>query len=185
MIVLIYPNNLKKEYVKNVSYAKRGMDLEAFINEANKYYDVNNIALIYKKPTPVTITKVTYEQNNVLTKGKLKCKSSLDYVGVYKGKYLDFDAKSTTNKTSFPLGNICDHQINHIKKVLKNSGISFLIIEINHEIYLFKGEDLINFIENNNRKSIPYEYIKSYGSEVKLKYNPTLNYLKALDKLYF
>ena len=24
------------------------MDLEAFINEANKYYDVNNIALIYK-----------------------------------------------------------------------------------------------------------------------------------------
>ena len=72
-----------------------------------------------------------------------------------------------------------------ILKSIKNSGISFLIIEINHEIYLFKGEDLINFIENNNRKSIPYEYIKSYGSEVKLKYNPTLNYLKALDKLYF
>lgn len=182
---MLYPNSIKKEYVKNVSYANRGMDLEAFINEANKYYDVNDIALIYKKPTPVTITKVTYEQNNILTSGKLKCKSSLDYVGIYKGKYMDFDAKSTTNKTAFPLGNICDHQFLHIRKVLKYGGISFLIIEINNEVYLFKGEDLITFIENNNRKSIPYEYIKTYGWEIKLKYNPTLDYLKAIDKLYF
>ena len=58
MIVLIYPNNLKKEYVKNVSYAKRGMDLEAFINEANKYYDVNNIALIYKNLLQLPLLKL-------------------------------------------------------------------------------------------------------------------------------
>ncbi|MDD4187183.1 MAG: Holliday junction resolvase RecU [Bacilli bacterium] len=182
---MLYPGNLKKEFNKNINYANRGMNLEALVNEANKYYEINEIAIIYKKPTPVTITKVTYEKNKVLTKGQLQSKSSLDYVGVYKGKYLDFDAKSTRSKTAFPLSNISNHQIRHIKNILKHNGLTFLIIEINNEIYLFKGESLMEFIEANERKSIPYEYLKNKGEKIDLKYNPTLDYLKIVNKLYF
>lgn len=182
---MLYPNNNKKIYKKNINYANRGMELEALINDANHYYNINNIALIYKKPTPIAIGSVNYDNNEkILTKGYFNKKSTLDYVGVYKGKYIDFDAKSTTSKTSFPLNNLQKHQLEHIEKVIKHGGISFLIIEMNNIIYLLKGTDLILFIHNNKRKSIPYNYIKNNGFEIELKYNPVLDYIKIIDKFY-
>lgn len=185
MINLLYPNNNKKIYKKKIDYANRGMKLEALINEANEYYKINDIAIIYKKPTPITINKVKYESDKkILTKGFFKNKSTLDYVGLYKGYYIDFDAKSTTNKTSFPLNNIHEHQIKHIESIIKHGGISFLIIEMNKEIYLLKGIDLLEYIKNNNRHSIPYNYIKEKGFNIKLKYSPTLDYIKII-KDYF
>lgn len=182
---MLYPSNVKKDFKKNITYGNRGMNLEALINDANKYYEINNLALIYKKPTPVDITKVYYNANKVHTNGLLKSKSSLDYVGIYKGKYIDFDAKSTTSKTSYPLSNISNHQIKHIEKVLYHGGISFLIIEINNEIYLFKGDDLIKFINNNERRSIPYRFICETGYLINFTYNPVLDYLKIIEEVYF
>ncbi|MDD4705877.1 MAG: Holliday junction resolvase RecU [Bacilli bacterium] len=179
---MLYPNNNKKIYQKNINYANRGMKLEALINEANEYYKVNDIAIIYKKPTPITISKINYESDKkILTKGFFKNKSTLDYVGLYKGYYLDFDAKSTTNKTSLPLNNIHNHQIKHIESIIKHGGIAFLIIEINKDIFLLKGTDLLLYIKNNNRKSIPFNYIKEKGLNIKLKYNPTLDYIKIIS----
>ena len=92
----------------------------------------------------------------------------MDYVGIYKGKYLDFDAKCTLNKSAFPLSNIHPHQLEHIKRIIKHGGISFLIIEFNNEYYLFKGETLIDFIRNNERKSIPLNYIEQNSKKIKL-----------------
>ena len=43
------------EYFKENTHANRGMTLENDINETNKYYDLNNIAIIYKKPTPIKV----------------------------------------------------------------------------------------------------------------------------------
>ena len=45
----------------NSSYANRGMALENDINETNKYYREYDIALIYKKPTPIRVTKTNYQ----------------------------------------------------------------------------------------------------------------------------
>ena len=55
--------------------------------------------------------------------------STTDYNGVYKGKYIDFEAKSTRKTSSFPLANISFHQIEHLKQVIKHNGIAFFIIE--------------------------------------------------------
>lgn len=185
MITLLYPCNNKKIYKKSVCYANRGMKLEALINEANEFYKVNNIAIIYKKPTPVTISKVKYEDNKkILTKGYFNNKSTLDYVGLYQGKYIDFDAKSTNNKTSFPIKNIQNHQLKHIKNIINHGGISFLIIEMNNNFFILKGEDIISFINIEKRKSIPYNYIKEKGFEIKLKYNPTLDYIKVIEYIF-
>lgn len=182
---MLYPNNIKKEYHHNIAHANRGMDLEKLINEANLYYLNNDIGIIYKKPTPITISKVEYSDNEKkLTKGLFQQKSTLDYVGIYKGKYLDFDAKCTLNKSAFPLSNIHPHQLEHIKRIIKHGGISFLIIEFNNEYYLFKGETLIDFIRNNERKSIPLNYIEQNSKKIKLSLNPTLDYLKVVDEIY-
>ena len=52
-----YPMGIHKES-KKINYSNRGMALEHDINESNQYYLNNNIAVIYKKPTPISIIKV-------------------------------------------------------------------------------------------------------------------------------
>lgn len=180
---MLYPGKVKTEYRKQINYKNRGLDLEYLINITNEYYLNNNIAVIYKKPTPITVHKVDYKHNKV-TEGYYKTPSTLDYNGIYKGKYIDFDAKETKNKTSFPLTNIHPHQIKHIERVITHGGISFIILKMNEKYYYLKGEDLLSFIENNQRKSIPFEFIKQNCEQIKEQFNPALDYLKIIDKLY-
>ena len=106
----------------NSTFANRGMGLENDINETNKYYIDYDIALIFKKPTPIRITKTDYK-NLRITDGFFECPSTLDYNGVYKGYYIEFDAKETRSTTSFTINNIHKHQIDYIKKVLKQCNI--------------------------------------------------------------
>lgn len=168
----------------NSTYANRGMGLENDINETNKYYITYDIALIYKKPTPIRITKTDYKSMRV-TDGFFESPSTLDYNGVYKGYYIDFDAKETKSKTSFTINNIHNHQIEYIKKVLKHNGIVFLIVRFSllNKDYVLKGEDLIKFINDNDRKSIPIEYFEKNCYKLEIKYAPRLDYIKIVDKL--
>ena len=181
-----YPGNAKKEYNKYTNYANRGMDLENLLNDSNKYYLDENIAVIYKKTTPITISEVKFgAKEKIITKGFFRTPSTLDYNGIYKGRYIDFDAKETQNKTSFPLQNLHDHQYRHIKKIIEHGGISFLIIYINNIFYYLDGKDIINFIENNTRKSIPLSFIEEKGFIIEQKIRPRLDYLKIIDLIYF
>lgn len=181
-----YPNSLKKIYKNPLIYKNRGMDLESELNESNKYYREIDQALIYKKPTPIGVADVSYtEKGKVIDRGFFKEPSTLDYNGLYRGKYIEYEAKVTKNSTSFPLSNIHPHQIKHIKSVLKHNGIVFLIIKMNEIVYLLKGKDFIDYINTHDRKSIPYEFIKDFGYKIKYGYRPTLEYLKIVDEIYF
>ena len=84
----------------------------------------------------------------------------------------------------FPLENIHTHQINHLRNILDNGGICFLIVRFieYNKTYLLFAKDFFNFIDNNNRKSIPYEYFQEKGHEIIEKYAPRLDYLKIVDK---
>lgn len=165
-------------------YGNRGMTLEEDINLTNDYYKEKNIALIYKKPIPIKVLKVN-ENKTRIKDGFYEKKSTLDYSGIYKQKYIEFDAKETNNKTSFPLSNIHEHQIEHIKNILFYKGIAFLIIRFNiiNKTYLLPGETLINFINNNTRKSIPIDFFEENCQEIEFKYRPRLDYLKLIDIL--
>ncbi len=177
-----YPNKINKEYHKNINYANRGMDLEAIINDTNEYLLEKDIALIYKKPTPIGVVKVNYENNKqIIEKAYFASQSTLDYNGLYRGKYIEFDAKNTESKTSFPLNNVHLHQIKHIRNVIKHNGIVFLIIRINNLIFLLNGPDFIEYIDTHDRKSIPFNFIKEKGYELEYNYTKGLNYLKYVD----
>lgn len=181
-----YPGNVKKTYNKYTNYSNRGMDLEDLLNQSNEYYLNEDIAVIYKKPTPITISEVKYgAKERIITKAYFRTPSTLDYNGIYKGKYIDFDAKETLNKTSFPLQNIHEHQLEHMNKIINHGGISFLIISINNEIYLLDGNIILNYIKSTNKKSIPYKYIQENGILIEKKIKPRLDYIKAIDQLYF
>jgi len=167
-----------------INYGNRGMTLEEDINQTNEYYKLKKIALIYKKPIPIKVLKIN-ETKTRIKDGFYEKKSTLDYSGIYKEKYIEFDAKETNNKTSFPLSNIHPHQINHIKDIIFYKGIAFLIVRFNtlNKTYLLEGKKLINFIENTERKSIPLSFFEENCHQIKLKYSPRLDYLKIIDIL--
>lgn len=182
---MLYPGSSKKVYQKTViNYKNRGMSLESLINTANDYYIEIDKAVIYKKPTPIGLVNVDYKKNEI-KKAYFKDKSTFDYNGIYKGKYIDFEAKESHNKTSFPLSNIHAHQIEHLKRVLRHGAISFFIVYINDEYYLMKGEDFLDFINNNTRKSIPYDFFKEKCYRIKEKLRPNIDYLEVVDEVYF
>lgn len=183
---MFYPGNVKKEYNKPINYANRGMDLENLLNQSNEYYLETNRAVIYKKPTPITISEVKYgNKERVITKAYFRTPSTLDYNGIYRGLYIDYDAKETKNKTSFPLANLHEHQLLHIKRVIEHGGISFLIIYMNNNFYYLDGKDIIAFTKDNTRKSIPFSYIEEKGYIIEQKIKPRINYLDIIDQIYF
>lgn len=183
-----YPKGVKNKIENNyIKYDNRGMQLEEDINLTNEYYLSNEIAFIYKKPTPIQVTEIEYQRNKILIKKAFfKEASTTDYNGLYKGKYIDFEAKETKSGTSFPLNNIGHHQIKHIRNIVNNDGISFLIIRFSKldQTFLLKGEDFINFIDNKERKSIPIDYFKEFAHLIEMSYQPRLDYLKIVDKIW-
>lgn len=182
-----YPVSKNKSNNNYVNYAHRGMTLESDINLTNKYYLDNDIALIYKKPTPIKVVKVKYNKriNTQITEAYYETPSTTDYNGIYRGKYIDFEAKESKSKTSFSLNNIHDHQVTHLIKVLEHGGISFLIIRFTtlNKTFILSTSKLIDFIKNYNRKSIPLDYFEKYGKLVIEKFSPRLDYLKIVDEL--
>lgn len=170
-------------------YANRGMALENDINISNQYYLEKNIGVIYKKPTPIKISKVSYpsKSSTIITEAFFELPSTTDYNGIYKGKYIDFDAKEVKSGKSFPLSNIHKHQIEHLKRIIEHGGISFLIIRfyVTNTTYLLETRNLLDFIDNNSRASIPIDYFEKNCKKINEGYRPRVDYLKVIDELYF
>ena len=187
-----YPNGTKKNNLlvnhhENINYKNRGMTLESEINSSNEYYRDIDKAYIYKKPTPIKITKVDYPSRDkaVIKEAFFTIPSTTDYNGIYNSKYIDFEAKETKSTTSFTLNNIHPHQIKHLENISKHGGIAFIIVRFTtlNETYLLPSEKLMFFINNVNRKSIPLNYFKENAYLLNDGYRPIIDYLKVVDNL--
>ena len=178
--------NIKTDSIKTIS---RGMMFENELNKSNEYYININKALIYKKPTPVRIVKVEYPNRShaKIVEGYYQTPSTTDYNGIYRGKYIDYEAKETNN-LSFSFDHIFKHQIDHLLKVNEHGGIAFIII-------FFKKVDKIFIVDikpfyeqyiKQDKRSIKHTEIESIGGlEVSRGYAPLIDYLKQVDELYF
>jgi recombination protein U len=181
---------LKKK--KNSSFSNRGMTLEEDLNETNEYYRERHIAVIHKKPTPVQIVQVDYPNRSaaVIKEAYFKLASTTDYNGVYKGKYIDFEAKETQNTTSFPLKNFHQHQIDHMEEVVNQGGICFVILRFtkSEKVYLLEAKHLLTFwkrMSSGGRKSITREEIQQWGHCIPLGFRPRIDYIRIIDTLSF
>ncbi|GAB6441077.1 Holliday junction resolvase RecU [Bacillus cereus] len=174
---------------KITTHSNRGQSFEDDINETNQYYLERGLAVIHKKPTPIQIVKVDYPKRSAATikEAYFKTPSTTDYNGLYKGRYIDFEAKETNSKTSFPLSNIHEHQILHLKSVKEHGGIGFFIIRFSetNEVYVLESEHVFSFWDKKEteRKSIPKQFIEEHGISVLIGWHPRLSYLEAIDKL--
>lgn len=195
-----YPNgrkptnhtNTKGKKTSKPDFSNRGMTLEEDINQSNKAYLTQGKAVIHKKPTPVQIVKVDFPKRSaaVIKEGYFKQASTTDYNGIYRGKYVDFEAKETKNKSSFPLSNIHEHQIQHMKQVVDHGGICFLVLRFTqqNETYYLPAEKLFFYWDrqsNGGRKSIPYKDIQQEGHLIPLQFLIRVDYLSIIDEMYF
>ena len=179
----------KQAAVKRASipgHGNRGMAFEDAINKTNEYYILKNLAVITKRPTPINIVSVDYTKGALITKAYFETQSTTDYNGVYNGHYIDFEAKSTRSKTSFPLSNIQPQQITHLEHVLLHKGWAFFLIHfaLLDEVYLLPAEYVIDFYHKRERASIPYEDFKTHGKKIRVSYNPPCDYLPEAIALF-
>ena len=185
-----YPNpSLTTE--KFTTIKTHGMMLENALNISNEYYRIHNKAIIYKKPTPIQVVKVDYPARTKakITEAYYKTPSTTDYNGIYKGKYIDYEAKETNN-LSFSFTHIFPHQIDHLVNIKKQGGIAFVIIYYKKvdEVIIIDIEPFNKAYEEakiKGKKSITVEKALELGKQVKKGYTPPLDYLKAVDELYF
>ena len=189
-----YPNGKKFEetptvVTKHHDTSRRGMTLENDINRSNSHYLSEHVANIHKKPTPVTIVNVSYPSRNKakITEAYFKIPSTTDYNGIYRSRYIDFEAKECKSRTAFPFSSIHKHQIEHLKDVMMHGAIAIVIIRMNYydTDYLIKAEDLISYYNETERRSLPYDWIKEKGHVIKRSYLIPVDYIKVIDEVYF
>lgn len=176
---------------KSLTHKNRGMRLEDEINQSIKYYRQTNQAILHKKPTPVQIVNVDYPKRSAakITEAYFRRASTTDYNGVYKGYYIDFEAKETRNKTSFPLKNFHQHQIDHMKECVEHGGIVFVLLYFSRlqKHYYLAAKDLFIFWDNqfkeSKKKSIPLSEIEKMGVEIHIEISPRLPFLPIIDKI--
>lgn len=181
---------LKTRKLRNsLSASRRGMVLEKDINLTNESYLEDDIAVIHKKPTPVQIVKVDYPKRSAakITEAYFKVPSTTDYNGIYRGRYLDFEAKETRTIHSFPLKNIHPHQITHLAAVLRHGAIAFLVVRFTelNETWYVPAEKAVSFWDHASRRSIPHDWFEENGILIHSRNNRPVDYLRVVDQLYF
>ncbi len=195
-IMVNYPNGKKATNTslltadeRKFSASRRGMELEKEINQTNDFYLKTDVAVIHKKPTPVTIVHVDYPKRSAakITEAYFKLPSTTDYNGIYRGKYIDFEAKDNQLVTSFPLKSIHEHQIQHLQSVVKHGAIAFVIVRFVKRgmTYYCPAEKMIPYIRKTDRSSIPYEWFVDNCYLIPKSFTKPVDYLKVIDRLYF
>ena len=180
----------KEKNKRAVNYSNRGKSLEDDLNETNMFYLQRNMANIHKKPVPIQIVKVDYPARSaaVIKEAYFRTPSTTDYNGVWNGYYIDFEAKETDSKTSFPLKNIHPHQMNHMHSVTKQRGVAFFIVRFstlnrNFVISYHVVAKWFSAMDEGGRKSIPIAVFEQDAIEISEGYLPRLDYLQAVKKL--
>jgi recombination protein U len=133
--------------------------LEKTANKVNMDLRRSAKALILKIPVPLELT----------AKGLVAKQSTVDYSGTLQGGLsIDYDAKESESKTSFPLANIKEHQLNYLKLKDQLGGIAFFMIHFKkvypNEVYITPVKFIDTYWKDaffkDGRKSIPLKNFK-------------------------
>ena len=161
---------------KNTSN-KIGSTFEAKLIRVFNRYRKEGKAYIIKIPGEVTIIRKGAKIVNALHRQKSDC---LDFLGLMPdGKGIVFEAKTTKNKTSFPLSNIQEYQYKLADELLGYVQSVFYIVEFRelNEIYLVHSNKIKEFINNNERKSIPVSWFREKENATLMEDLDILKYL--------
>ena len=159
----------------------RGMMLESLINKTIKFYQTNNIGIFHKKEISISFSKIKEKDGKLkIVNGQIKNKSTIDYYGIFNGKFYAFEAKST-KLNSLPLKNIKTHQLNYLQKIKDFGGKVFFIIAYQKfdEFFLIEIETIKNL---KNTKSLNINKARKEGLKLEVLYPGILDFLNVIDE---
>lgn len=167
-------------------YGGRGQLLEDMIEESNQQYSLQQMGVIQKIPTPVKVLNID-SRTGKIKNGFYEKKSTVDYIGVFKGVPIAFDAKETNIDTRLDLSNVKEHQYYFLKNWVENGGVGFLIIYFTNlnESYYLPFELLDEYWTKmlaGGRKSIPYKRIVQDGYQIGSRGLIFLDYLRIVEE---
>jgi recombination protein U len=128
-------------------------------------------ALIFKVPTAWKVQRRfnPYTGKREIVSAFPEMKSTVDYIGIFRGKGLAFEAKSTENKGAFPLSNIEQHQKEFLHDWQQRGGMSFFLIHfsLSHKTFYITYDQIAAFEQANKRRSITLEWFIENAIELK------------------
>lgn len=140
---------------------KNGKEWEDILNKKFKEYRDKGQMYIIKIHTDWVVLRKGKQIVSAFPKSKSDC---LDYIGILPNSEgtMIFEAKSTDNKTSFPLSLIKDYQYDLNNELYKYTDYVFYLIRMKtlNEIYFAEAKDIQKFKDSNSRKSIPINYMR-------------------------
>lgn len=179
-------NRTEEERVRD-SMIKRnmGMDFEKDISRSCDYFREKGLADIYKRPTPIRIVKMSKEKPGMIQEAYFEAKSTTDYVGIYKGKYIDFECKETIHD-EVPYHMIREQQYEHLRFVLKLGGIGFFLVcfKTVQEVYLLNAKFILDEIEKHKHPGFKRSFFMEHGVLVKRGYLPPYYLLDAMEEAF-
>lgn len=159
----------------------RGDALEDLLTFTHEYYHSLNLCRIDKISTPVKVVEIDHLGS--ITKGFFEKKSTVDFIGIIQGVFVAFDAKETHLK-NLPLKNIHPHQVEYMKDISQQGGLTFIIthFKFNDTYFILPYEIIDQYFYREKRKSIPYEAMMEPLEIKKIRGGSTLDYLPALNQ---
>ena len=166
--------------MKNINYKNRGMFLESVINNSIKLIHYNNEGYFQKQNLNIKFKKINKSGKQIkIKKGYVYNKTNVDYIGIYKGIFIAFEAKST-ELDYLLLSNIRKHQHKFLEKINGYKGISFYIVcyKKYNEFYIVTLKDI-----EKCEKKLKRTYCKKYCTSLSLTYPGTINFVEYIDRL--
>lgn len=172
---------IKESYIK----ANMGMDFEKDVSKSCDYYRLQGIADIYKRPTPIKIVKMNKQKPGQICEAYFEEKSTTDYVGIYKEKYIDFECKETIHD-EIPYHMIREQQYRHLEFILKLGGIGFFLVSFKRaqEVYLMPAKIILEAEKEKYHRGFKREFFQEHGILVERSYLPPYKLLDAIDKAF-
>ena len=189
-------NNVDHRLTENKTEAERlrdsmikrnmGMQFENDVSKSCDFYREKELADIYKRPTPIKVVKMSKTKKGMIEEAYFQEKSTTDYVGIYKGKYIDFECKETIHDT-VPYHMIREQQFRHLELITKLGGIGFFLVSFKkaQEVYLMPATIILEEIRNKKHPGFKREFFQEHGVLVKRSFLPPYLLLDAIDEAFF
>ncbi len=162
-----------------------GMAFESDVTKSCDFYREQKKADIYKRPTPIKVVKMSKTHAGMIEEAYFEEKSTTDYVGIYKGKYIDFECKETIHD-QIPYKMIREQQYRHLESILSYGGIGFFLVSFKRaqEVYLLPANIILDEVKEKGHVGFKREFFIQKGVLVEQSYLPPYKLLDAIDKAF-
>jgi len=166
-------------------HANRGRTLELVLEQSNAVYRERGIALVHKVPT--AWLPIRGSSGKIIT-AKVDEPTCVDFLGVYRGRAIAFDAKETRQQR-WPVSAVTGLQLRWLEDWDRAGGTGFLVVQ-----YVLEGDEayLVTFNQlavwyhracwPRGEKSVHVDEARATCRRVVSARGVLLDYLVALDE---